>query len=148
MCMKWIQSLAKFWLSIPLSLIVVFLSTLYPLIVFAADVQFTPAVSDVVERFSVKYCSEISNGGDPEKAAEVASRQMISSLIFSGVLKEVMAASKEDLTEFVSTEIIDTCGDGLSISRQELNDYLFELAQSGDERNQSQQKPFRPFGVG
>ena len=35
----------------PLSLIVVFLSTLFPLIVFASDVQFTPAVSDVVERF-------------------------------------------------------------------------------------------------
>ena len=146
--MRWIPWFLKSCWSIHLALMIVFSLELHPLTVLASDIEFTPAVSDVVKKFSANYCAEIANGGDPEKAVEAASRQMISGLIFSGVMKEVIAAPKEDLSEFVSTEIVYTCGQDISISQQELKEHLLELAQNGDMPKQSAPQPFRPFGIG
>ncbi len=112
----------------------------------ATEVILPSAVADVAKSFSLKYCSEVSNIGDPEKAAEIASRQMISGLIFSGVLKEVMAVPKEEMALFISTEIFNICGNDLFISQSDLNSYLLELADSGQKQNTPQ--AFKPFGVG
>ena len=146
--MRLIQLVLNSCATLLLSLTAFLSLMLFPMTAFADDLQFSPGVSDVVKTFSTKYCTEISNGENPEKAAEAASRQMISGLIFSGILKEVMALPKESLAEFVSTEIVDTCGSDLPISQQDLNDYLFELAQNGDAQKNSRPEPFRPFGVG
>ena len=146
--MKFVYALLKICTSIVLPLILLFSSALFPAAIFAIDIEFSPAVSEVVHNFSGKYCLAISNGRAPEEAAEVASRQMISGLIFSGVLKEVMTVPKVDLASFVAANVFDACGTDLSISQKDLNDYLVELAESGDEQTRSQPKPFKPFGMG
>lgn len=147
--MKLIPTLLKSWASFLLALSVFISSMLSsPSALFAIDIEIAPAVTDVVKSFSEKYCMAISNGGNPEKAAEVASRQMITGLIFSGTLEEVMSVPKDDMASFVASEIFDTCGSDLPISKQDLNDYLIVLAESGEERTQSQPKPFKPFGLG
>ena len=136
--MKLIHIVLHSFASISLVCIVSFLSVLFPSALFAIDEDFTPAVSEVVMSFSAKYCAALSNGGEPEKAAEVASRQMISGLVFSGVLKEVMSVPKDDMASFVASEIFDECGQDLSITQQDLNDYLVELADSGEAQRHSQ----------
>ena len=146
--MKPIRTFWNSWVSIFLVITVLFSSLLFPSMLFAKDVEFTPVVTDVVKSFSSKYCVAISNGSAPQEAAETSSRQMISSLIFSGALKEVMSVPKDNMASFVATEIFDTCGSDLSISQQDLNDYLVELAESGETQTQSQPQPFKPFGVG
>ena len=146
--MKFVYALLKICTSIVLPLILLFSSALFPAATFATDIEFSPAVSEVVHNFSGKYCLAISNGRDPEEAAEVASRQMISGLIFSGVLKEVMSISRVEMASVVTTEIFSTCGSDLSISQQDLNDYLVELAESDESQAKSQPKPFNPFGMG
>ncbi len=146
--MSLIKWFLKSWWSVHLALMLAFSLTLYPSAVLATEVQFNPAVSDVVKTFSTNYCKEISKGAEFEKAAEVASRQMISSLIFSGVFKEVKAAPKEDLAAFVSTVIVETCEQDLPVSQKELNDYLLDLAINGEMQQNSSPQPFRPFGMG
>ena len=106
----------------------------------------SPALSEAIQGFSDNYCLAIDNGTSAERAAEVASRQMISGLIFSGLLKEVMLVPKDEMAASVVTQIFDVCGAKIRISEQELNDYLLKLADSGS--NETQPKPFKPFGLG
>ena len=50
------------------------------------------------------------------------------------------------MAEFVTTRIFEGCGEDIAISEQELNDYLFNLANR--DSAQSEPKPFQPFGLG
>ena len=121
---------------------------LAPPIGYANDLGITPTVAEVVEGYTNKYCLEIANGRNPKMAAEVASRQMISGLIFSGALKEVMALPKEEMAAFVASKIFYECGSDIVISQQDLNEYLIELADTGNNQDQSEPQPFKPFGMG
>ncbi len=121
--------------------------TLFPLSVSAENVHLASEVSDVVKSFSQKYCVTISNGDEPQNAIQVVSRQMISGLIFSGVLKEVMSVPKDDMAFALTSAIFDGCGSELAISREELNDYLIQLAEKGTEQAESEPRPFKPFGM-
>ena len=71
-----------------LSAILLFASVLSPPPAFADDFELSPAVSEVGETFSDKYCVAISDGSPADQAALVAGRQMISSLMRSGALKK------------------------------------------------------------
>jgi len=146
--MQLIHNLLKFWSSITLVFVVVLSVGLFPPALMAADIELPSDVSSMAKNFSVKYCAAIPTVGDPKKAVEVTSRQMISELIFSGVMKKVMTVPKNDMAEFVAIEIFDECGNELSISQQELSNYLFELADSGEDQARAEPKPFKPFGVG
>ena len=126
--------------------ITLFAFALFPSAAFSKPSEFSPALDEAIQGFSDKYCLAISNGTSAESAAEVASRQMITSLIFSGLLTEVMSLPKEEMASFVATKIFNVCGDEIRISEQELNDYLVELADS--DSNDTQEKPFKPFGIG
>ncbi len=146
--MQLINNLLKSWVSISLFFIVFFCSGLSSPALIAADMDPIEEVSGIVARFSAKYCAALPTVGDPQKAIEVTSRQMISGLIFSGDLNKVMSVPTEDMAEYVTTEIFDACGSDLSISRHDLNNYLVELAESGEAETKSKPEPFKPFGVG
>ena len=128
--------------------IVFFFFALFPSAAFAKDFNFNSDITKVAETFSDKYCLSIAEGISAEKSAEVASRSMIQGLIFSGFLKEVMSAPKEDMALFVTKKIFDRCGEELLISEKDLNIYLMKLAETGSNQAKSKPQPFQPFGLG
>ena len=95
---------------------------------FASTADLSPAVSDVSKNFSEKFCTSIGNGLSPEKAGESAAAQLSKGLLFSPVMKEIMSAPKEDLAASLSNNIFDGCGSDLGGSKEELDDYLTQLA--------------------
>ncbi len=95
---------------------------------FASTADLSPAVSDVSKNFSEKFCTSIGNGLTPEKAGESAAAQLSKGLLFSPIMKEIMSASKEDLAASLSNNIFDGCGNDLGGSKEELDDYLVQLA--------------------
>ena len=95
---------------------------------FASTADLSPAVSDVSKNFSEKFCTSIGNGLTPEKAGESAAAQLSKGLLFSPVMKEIMSAPKEDLAASLSNNIFDGCGNDLGGTKEELDDYLVQLA--------------------
>ena len=95
---------------------------------FASTADLSPAVSEVSKNFSEKFCTSIGNGLTPEKAGESAAAQLSKGLLFSPVMKEIMSAPKEDLAASLSNNIFDGCGNDLGGTREELDDYLVQLA--------------------
>ena len=144
--MNLILSYLKQLVLILCSSIILFAFLLFPSAAFSNISEFSPDLSEAINDFSDNYCLAISNGTNAENAAEIASRQMITGLIFSGLLKEVKLVPKDELANSVAMKIFDVCGDKIRISEQELNDYLVELADSNS--NETPLKPFKPFGLG
>ena len=95
---------------------------------FASTADLSPAVSDVSKNFSEKFCTSIANGLNPEKAGERAAAQLSKALLFSPVMKEIMSAPKEDLAASLSKNIFDGCGRDLGGTKEELDNYLVQLA--------------------
>ena len=95
---------------------------------FASAADLSPAVSEVSKNFSEKFCTSIGNGLTPEKAGESAAAQLSKGLLFSPVMKEIMSAPKEDLAASLSNNIFDGCGNDLGGTKEELDDYLVQLA--------------------
>ena len=95
---------------------------------FASTADLSPAVSEVSKNFSEKFCTSIGNGLTPEKAGESAASQLSKGLLFSPVMKEIMSAPKEDLAASLSNNIFDGCGNDLGSTKEELDDYLVQLA--------------------
>ena len=95
---------------------------------FASTADLSPAVSDVSKNFSEKFCTSIGNGLTPEKAGESAAAQLSKGLLFSPVMKEIMSAPKDDLAASLSNNIFDGCGNDLGATKEELDDYLVQLA--------------------
>ena len=95
---------------------------------FASTADLSPAVSEVSKNFSEKFCTSIGNGLTPEKAGESAAAQLSKGLLFSPVMKEIMSAPKEDLAASLSNNIFDGCGNDLGSTKEELDDYLVQLA--------------------
>jgi len=112
---------------------------------YADAFDLPPSVIDIASTFSDKYCIAISDGVSAEKAGEVAARQMITGLMFSGVIKEVMDAPKEDIASLLAADIYDGCGSDIGISRKELNSYIVDLANNGP--SQSQSRSFNPSAL-
>ena len=101
---------------------------LAPISTFASAADLSPAVSDVSKKFSDKFCTSIGNGLTPEKAGESAAAQLSKGLLFSPVMKEIMSAPKEDLAASLSNNIFNGCGNDLGGTKEELDDYLVQLA--------------------
>ena len=99
-----------------------------PVAIFTSAADLSPAVSDVSKNFSEKFCTSIGNGLTPEKAGESAAAQLSKGLLFSPVMKEIMSAPKEDLAASLSNNIFDGCGNDLGGTKEELDDYLVQLA--------------------
>ena len=94
--------------------------------VLATDLS--PAVSELSKNFSEKFCISIETGMTPEKAGENTAAQLSKGLLFSPVMKELMSAPKDYLAESLSNNIFDGCGNELAVTKEELNDYLMQLA--------------------
>tara|TARA_B100000029_G_scaffold119998_1_gene113361 strand:- start:553 stop:1038 length:486 start_codon:yes stop_codon:yes gene_type:complete len=105
---------------------------LVPVATFASAADLSPAVSDIVENFSERFCTSIGNGMTPEKAGESAAAQLSPRLaqgfFFTPVMNEIIASSKEDLAVSASNNIFDGCGIELGGTKEELEDYLAQLA--------------------
>ncbi len=94
----------------------------------ASTADLSPAVSEISKNFSEKFCTSIRNGLTPEKAGESTAAQLSKGLLFSPVMKEIMSAPKEDLAASLSNNIFDGCGNDLGGTKEELDDYLVQLA--------------------
>ncbi len=105
---------------------------LIPVASYASVAELSPAVSDVTKKFSEKFCTSIGKGMTTEKAGESAAAQLAPQLtkgfFFTPVMDEIMAAPKEDLAASVSNNIFDGCGNELGGTKEELNNYLAQLA--------------------
>ncbi len=101
---------------------------LAPVTAFASVGDLSPAVSDVTRKFSKNFCTSIGKGVTPEKAGESAAVQLSTSLFFSPVMDEIMSAPKEDLAISLSNNIFDGCGNELGGTKEELDDFLIQLA--------------------
>ena len=99
-----------------------------PAAAVASSSDLSPAVSEVSKNFSEKFCTSIGNGLTPEKAGESAAAQLSKGLLFSPVMKELMSAPKEELAASLSNNIFDGCGNDLGSTKEELDDYLVQLA--------------------
>lgn len=95
---------------------------------FASEADLSPAVSDVSKRFSEKFCKSLGKGMSPEKAGQTAGLQLSQGIFFSPVMNEIMAAPKEDLANSLSNNIFDGCGNDLGGTKDELEVFLFKLA--------------------
>ena len=101
---------------------------LAPIATFASAADLSPAVSDLSKKFSIKFCKSIGKGLTPEKAGQSAAVQLSQGLLFSPVMNEIMSAQKEDLAASLSKNIFDGCGNDLGGTKEELDDYLAQLA--------------------
>ncbi len=99
-----------------------------PVVTFAAVADLSPVVADLSNDFSEKFCTSIGNGMTPEKAGETAAAQLSKGLLFSPVMKEIIAAPKKDLAASLSNNIFDECGKDLGGTKEELDEYLAQLA--------------------
>ncbi len=99
-----------------------------PVASVASSSDLSPAFSEVSKNFSEKFCTSIANGITPEKAGERAAAQLSKDLLFSPVMKEIMSTPKEDLAASLSNNIFDGCGNDLGGTKEELDDYLVQLA--------------------
>ena len=74
----------------------------------------------------------IGNRMTAKKAGESAGAQLAPPLtkgfFFSPVMDEIMAAPKEDLAASVSNNIFEGCGEELGGTKEELDNYLAQLA--------------------
>ncbi len=101
---------------------------LAPVPTFASSADLSPAVSDLSKKFSEKFCTSIGKGMTPEKAGQSAAIQLSQGLLFSPIMNELMSAPKEDLASSLSNNIFDGCGKDLGGNKEELEDYLAQLA--------------------
>ncbi len=133
-----------------ISLLFTFTLCLYlvfmPIETYSMEAYVPDSVSDLSMTFSEKFCLSVSEGTEPEIAGEIAAKEMIRGLIFSPVIKELMAVPKKELVSELSTNIFDKCGPSLTISEQQIKDYLLSFADR--DRANTSPKPFKPFGLG
>ncbi len=101
---------------------------LAPFAMVASAADLSPAVSDVSKKFSEKFCTSVRKAMSPEKAGQTAAAQLSQSLFFSPVMDEIMSTPKEDLAASLSNNIFDGCGNDLGGTKEELDDYLAQLA--------------------
>ncbi len=131
--------------SLLISILLLSLS-LFPIPLFAKDLNPPLFIDELSTTFSDKFCLAISNGIQPKDAGESTAKEMIRGLIFSPNLKEIIAFPKENLVSSLSTKIFDTCGEEINISENDLYDYLLKFANR--DRQESSPKPFKPFDLG
>ena len=101
---------------------------LAPVVTFAITADLSAGVSNLSKEFSEKFCTSIGQGMTPEKAGETAAAELSKGLLFSPIMNEIMSAQKEDLAASLSNNIFDGCGNDLGGTKEELDDYLAELA--------------------
>ncbi len=99
-----------------------------PVTAFASTTDLSPALLNVSKEFSQKFCSSIDKGVTPEKAGESAAVQLSKGLLFSPILNDIISAPKEDLAKSLSNNIFEGCGNNLGGTKEELDDFLIELA--------------------
>ena len=122
-----IQIVAIFNLSI--ALIVFLISTFYPFQILAIEEKgLTPSILDVSKSFSENFCISIRDGLTVEKAGESAVKKLAKGLLFSPVMNEIISTPKEILTSSLSKNIFDGCANDLEVTKEGLDDYLFQLA--------------------
>ena len=114
--------------------------------VFTQELELPSSVADLGESFSNKFCVEISSGTNPDKAGEIAAKEIVRGLIFSPNIKEIMSVPKDDLALLVSNNIYSKCGQKLEISQDQLTQFLVKFADK--DRRPSEPTPFKPFGIG
>ena len=113
---------------LPIALLTAIIFFLAPMATFPSTEELSPAVSDLSKDFSEKFCKSIQNGMKLEKAGETAAAQLSKGLLFSPVMKEIMSAPKADLAASLSKNIFEGCGNDLGGTKEELDDYLVQLA--------------------
>ena len=101
---------------------------LVPFESLASDGDLSPAVSVLSKDFSEKFCDFISNGVTTQKAVDNSAAQLSKDLLFSPVMNQIIATSKEELTASLSTNIFDRCGNDLGGKKEDLDNYLAQLA--------------------
>ena len=114
--------------SLLLSCLLTTIFLLSPVPIFSSPTGLSPAVSDLSKKFSEKFCKAIGKGMTPEKAGQSAAAQLSQGLLFSPVMNEIMSAPKQDLAASLSNNISDRCGNDLGSTKEELDDYLAQLA--------------------
>ena len=107
---------------------VILSSVLLPSASIADVIDLGPEVTAVSKGFSEKFCIEVLDGESPDVAGENAAKKMARGLVFSPVIKEIMASPREDLALSLSQNIFDGCGNELSFNKEELDDYLMDFA--------------------
>ena len=114
--------------------------------VYAVGPDKPSSVSEVVDDFSNKFCVQISKGETTEGAGKLAAKEMIQGLMFSPVLKEIMATPQEEIVASLSTQISLGCGQDLGVTEVELNDYLLNMA--SNRSTKPHYDPLKQLGVG
>ena len=99
-----------------------------PITTIASAADLSPNLSDLTKKFSEKFCTSVGKGMTPEKAGESAAVQLSKGLLFSPIMNEIMSAQKEDLASSLSNNIFDECGNDLGGTKEELDQYLAQLA--------------------
>jgi len=106
--------------------------SLLPITKIASAADLSPAVSDITKKFSERFCTSIGKGMTPEKAGESAASQLSPQLaqgfFFSPVMDEIISAPKEDLAASLSNNIFNGCGKDLGVTKEDLDNYLAQLA--------------------
>ncbi|MFL0769397.1 MAG: hypothetical protein AB8B36_05985 [Prochlorococcus sp.] len=126
-----VQHLLKPLLSVFLSTILLISSFIVQAPVFANGPGLSPPISDLAKTFSKKYCAATSDGISSEAAAKVAAGEMIGGLIFSGDLQKLKSIPQQDMVSSLVLMIIDSCGEEIEISEQELYEQMDALASVG-----------------
>ena len=139
-------TLSKDFASFLLAPLLLLLLISFPVPTHSQNIDLPPSVSELSKNYTEKFCGQVFSGIEPEIAGENAAKELVKGLIFSPILKEIMEVPKEDLAFSISTNIFSQCGDELEITQQELNDSLVKLAKR--DREKSEPKPFKPFGIG
>ncbi len=101
---------------------------LTPLVSLASAADLSPTILDLTKQFSEKFCKSIEIGLSPEKSGETAAVQLSKGVLFSPLMNEIMSTPKEDLAASLSNNIFNECGNKLDATKEELDDYLAQLA--------------------
>ncbi len=107
---------------------IVIVFSLTPVSLFARATDLSPAVSDLTNKFSEKFCQSIDNGATSENAAESAATQLSKGLFFSPLMNEIMSVPKEEIVVSLSNNIFEKCGDELVGRKEEIDNNLLQLA--------------------
>ena len=106
-------------------------SLLFHAPVIATGFELSPSASNLAKAFSDKYCQSIADGISSESSVKAAAGKMIGGLIFSGAMQEITSIPQEDMVAYLSSIIIDKCGEKLALSKQELFEQMDQLASIG-----------------
>ncbi|WP_320667021.1 hypothetical protein [Prochlorococcus sp. MIT 1307] len=105
---------------------------LTPIRSFGSATDLSPAVSDISQKFAEKFCKSIAKGMTSEEsgasAAAQLSPQLAQGFFLTPVMNELMSSPREDLSASLSNNIFDKCGKNFTGTKEELDNYLTQLA--------------------